>query len=148
MLRNAVLRQWRVGTLDVTAASLNADIVTPNKEVIVAEAPVVFRMIGTKEKYWKVRKALYGLDVSPRSWSRSRNRTLRQVDQLKPPPEKADEAKQPPQEVKKTPAKSSPTVLESQVPSPEEFVASINRLEHLRGGIPAKFVQLAEDANV
>ena len=96
-------------------------------------------MIGIKEKYWKVRKALYGLDVSPRSWSLSRNKTLRQVDQLKPLPEKADEAKNITQEVKTIPIKSSPTVVEPQVPSPEEFVASINGLEHLKGGIPAKF---------
>ena len=25
-------------------------------------------MIGIKEKYWRVHKALHGLDVSPRSW--------------------------------------------------------------------------------
>ena len=30
LLRNAALRQWRVATLDVTTAFLNADIVTPN----------------------------------------------------------------------------------------------------------------------
>ena len=72
------------GDADVTTAFLNADIVTPNKEVIVVRAPAVFRMIGIKEKCWRVRQALYGLDVSPRSWSLSRNKTLRQVEQLKP----------------------------------------------------------------
>ena len=84
MLRNAALRQWRVGTLDVTTAILNTDIVTPNKEVIVVKVPSVFRMIGIKEKYWRLYKALYGLDVSPRSRSLSRKKTLRQVEQLVP----------------------------------------------------------------
>ena len=65
ILRNAALRQWKVGKLGVTTAFLNADIVTPNKEVIVVKVPAVFRMIGVKEKYWRVHKALYGLDVSP-----------------------------------------------------------------------------------
>ena len=50
MLRNAALRQWKVGTLDVTAAFLHADIVTPNKEVLVVKVPSVLRMIGVKEK--------------------------------------------------------------------------------------------------
>ena len=80
LLRNAALRQWKVGTLDVTIAFLNADVVTPNKEVIVVKVPAVFRMIGIKEKYWRACKALYGLDVSPRSWSLSRNKTLRQLN--------------------------------------------------------------------
>ena len=75
-------RQWRVGILDGTTAFLNADIVTPNKEVIVVKVPAVFRMIGIEEKYWRVYKALDGLDVSPRSWSLSRNKPLRQVDVL------------------------------------------------------------------
>ena len=127
MLRNAALRQWKVGTLDVTMAFLNADIVTPNKEVIAAQIPAVFRMIGFKEKYWKVRKALYGLDVSPRSWSLSRNKTLRQVDQLRPPPERPDEAEDTTQEAKATPVKNSPTVLESQVPSPPLISSSISK---------------------
>ena len=48
MLRNAALRQWKVGTLDVTTAFLNADIVTPNKEVIVVKVPAVFRMLGSR----------------------------------------------------------------------------------------------------
>ena len=42
--------------LDVTTAYFNADIVTQNKEVIVVKVPAVFRMIGIKEKYWKVRR--------------------------------------------------------------------------------------------
>ena len=82
VLRNAALRQWKVGTLGVAAAFLNADIATPSKEVIVGQVPAVFRMIGIKENDWRVRKALYGLDVSPRSWSLSRNKILRQVEPL------------------------------------------------------------------
>ena len=52
LLRNAALRQWRVGvgTLEITTAFLNADIVTPNEEVIVVKLPAVFRMIGIKKK--------------------------------------------------------------------------------------------------
>ena len=66
--------------LDITTAFENADIVTPNKEVIVVKVPTVFRMIGIKEECWRVHKALYGLDVSPRSWSLSRNGTLCTVE--------------------------------------------------------------------
>ena len=32
--------------------------------------------------------------------------------------------------------------------TPKEFAASSNKLEKLEGGIPAKFIQLAEDAHV
>ena len=131
MLRNAALRQWKVGTLDGDSGKSASGVPYDRHQGKVLE----------------VRKALCGLDVSPRSWSLSRNKALRQVDELRQPPEKADEAKATTQEVKATPVKSSVTVPESQVPSQEEFVASINRLEHLRG-IPAKFMQLAEDANV
>ena len=50
-MRNAALRQWRVGvgTLEITTAFLNADTVTPNEEVIVVKLPAVFRMIGIKK---------------------------------------------------------------------------------------------------
>ena len=146
---HSLRRRWRVGTLDVTTAFLNAEIVTPNQEAIVVKVPAVFRMIGIKEKYWRVHKALYGLDVSPRSWSLSRKRALRQVDQLKPLPQnKAVIKKSSAQDAKLVTTKVSPTSLEPQTPSPREFAASINKLECLSGGIPAKFVQLAEDANV
>ena len=86
LIRNAALRQWSAGTLDVPTALpfLNVDIVKTNKEVIVVKVPTVFRMIGIKEKYWRVHKALYSLDVSPRSWNLSRNGTLRKVDRLVP----------------------------------------------------------------
>ena len=32
--------------------------------------------------------------------------------------------------------------------SPKEFAAYINKVEQLDGGVPAKFVQMVEDANV
>ena len=44
--------------------------------------------------------------------------------------------------------KEQSAVPEPVVKSPEEFAASINKLEQLEGGVPAKFVQMAEDANV
>ena len=58
-------------------------------EVIVVKVPAVFRMIGLKEKCWRVREALYGLDVSPRSRSLSRNKTVRQVERLRPMADKS-----------------------------------------------------------
>ena len=59
---------------------LNADIVTPSKEVIVVKVPAIFRMIGIKEKYWRIYKALYGRGVSPKLWNLNRNKILRQVE--------------------------------------------------------------------
>ena len=132
----------------MTTAFLNADIVTPNKEVIVVKVPAVFRMNGIKEKCWRVRKDLYGLDVSPRSWSLSRNKTFRQVERLRPMADKSFSPDDAAQEEDTTVVEEQPEAPVLSEPSQNEFAASINRLERLDGDTPAKFVQLAEDANV
>ena len=83
LLRRAALDSLAVGTLDVKTASLNAPVVTPTREKVMVRVPSILRSAGIcEEKYWLVQKALYGLDVAPRSWALHRNETLQSVKSL------------------------------------------------------------------
>ena len=84
----------------------------------------------------------------PRSWSLSRNKILRQVEQLKPAVNKQLDLEFKAQDNDAHLANEQTAVPKLKEVSPEEFVASINKLEWLEGGVPTKFVQMAEDANV
>ena len=78
-------------------------------------------MIGIKEECWRVHKALYGLDVSPRSWSLSRTGTLCTVEisSFLLVQNKLIADKQTLKEgVKET--------------TPQEFAAAVNRLNNLK----------------
>ena len=90
----------------------------------------MFRMIGVKEKCWRVDKALYGLNVSPRSWSPSnpsRNKTLRQVEHLTPAINKQVNPECKAQDNDAHLVNEQSAVPESKKVSPEEFAASINK---------------------
>ena len=86
--------------------------------------------------------------MSPRSWSLSRNKILRQVEQLTPAVNKQVDLEFKAQDNDAHLANEQTAVPKLKEVSPEEFVASINKFEWLEGGVPAKFVQMAEDANV
>ena len=86
--------------------------------------------------------------MSPRSWSLSRNKSLRQVEQLTPAVKKQVNPEFKAQENAAHLVNEQSAVPESKEVSPEQFAALINKLEQLEGGVPAKFVQMAEDANV
>ena len=54
------------------------------KEKVIVRVPAIMRMAGIcTEKYWLVQKAMYGLDVAPRSLSLHRNCVLQSITALK-----------------------------------------------------------------
>ena len=83
LVRLAGLRGLKIGSLDIKTAFLNAPVVTPNRETVVVRVPAILRASNTcSEKYWVVDKAIYGLDVSPRSWVIHRNGVLTGIESL------------------------------------------------------------------
>ena len=83
LLRLAALEQFDIGSIDVKMAFLNAPLVTPNQEKVTVRVPGILRTAGIcTEKYWLVQKAMYGLDVAPRSWSLHRNGILQGITSL------------------------------------------------------------------
>ena len=83
LIRFAGLHDLRIGVIDIKTAFLNAPVVTPNQEVVIVRVPSIMRAAGVcQEKYWIVDKALYGLDVAPRSWSLHRNKVISSITSL------------------------------------------------------------------
>ena len=74
-----VQMQWSAGVADIKTAFLNAELEKEDlgtKQVIV-RTPNLWRRLGIcAESFWDVRRALYGLQISPAAWSRCRDRTL------------------------------------------------------------------------
>ena len=80
LLRKAGLSGYAVGSVDIKTALLNAPVVAPNDEKVIVRVPGVMRQAGIcTEKYWLVRKALYGLDVAPKSWTIHKNASLKGI---------------------------------------------------------------------
>ena len=83
LIRFAGLQKMQIGVLDIKTAFLHAPVVTPNKETVIVRVPAILRASGIcAEKYWVVDKALYGLDVAPRSWVLHRNQVLSAISEL------------------------------------------------------------------
>ena len=83
LLRFAGLTNLQVGVLDIKTAFLHAPVVTPNSETVIVRVPSILRASGVcSEKYWVVDKALYGLDVAPKSWVIHRNQVLSAIETL------------------------------------------------------------------
>ena len=58
-------------------------MITPNRETVIVRVPAILRAAQIcAEKYWVVDKAIYGLDVSPRSWVVHRNQVLSSIQKL------------------------------------------------------------------
>ena len=74
-----VQMQWSAGVVDIKTAFLNAELEKEDlgtKQVII-RTPGLWRRLGIcTETFWDVRRALYGLQISPAAWSRCRDRTL------------------------------------------------------------------------
>eukprot|EP00439_Symbiodinium_sp_Y106_P017475 s8725_g2.t1 len=72
---------WHLVSVDVKTAFLQAPLMDMKKDgklkVTVVRVPSILREAGvTTAKYWKVKKALYGLSSAPRSWSIHRDRVM------------------------------------------------------------------------
>eukprot|EP00971_Amphidinium_carterae_P328129 6459857-Amphidinium_carterae.1 len=71
-------KQWLLGTLDVPAAFLHADL--PDREVFLSPPKLLseFGVIASGE-CWKLKKALYGLKEAPRLWQSRRDADLAEL---------------------------------------------------------------------
>ncbi|CAE7344971.1 unnamed protein product, partial [Symbiodinium necroappetens] len=79
LLRFAGLRRLDLGIIDVKQAFLSAPLLSNGVQIVVM-TPAMFRRHGIcEEKYWSVHQALYGLTISPRSWSVHRDGTLSEL---------------------------------------------------------------------
>ncbi|CAE7662902.1 TY5A [Symbiodinium sp. CCMP2456] len=78
LLRKAAASKWRVGSLDVSTAFLNAPLNPERPHYIVVRPPKVFIDAGVvpESQLWHVQKALYGLASSPADWQSHRNERM------------------------------------------------------------------------
>ncbi|CAE7711414.1 unnamed protein product [Symbiodinium sp. CCMP2592] len=77
VLREAARRGWRLAVLDVKTAFLLAPLLFQEKRPTLVLVPKLFLLAGIcKEPMWRVRKALYGLSTSPKSWEAYRNQVM------------------------------------------------------------------------
>eukprot|EP00434_Breviolum_minutum_P036940 symbB.v1.2.032742.t1/scaffold3969.1/size47216/2 len=76
LVHKAVLEGWKLGTIDVAAAFLQAP--RRGEKVALVEPPSILRQFGLTSpgEHWKVRCALYGYAESPADWSAFRDRSL------------------------------------------------------------------------
>ena len=78
LLRYAALRRQDGAALDIKTVFLRAPLIQTGTEIIV-KTPAIFRMAGCgSEFFWAVDRALYGLIISPKSWSTFRDKSLEQ----------------------------------------------------------------------
>ena len=82
MVRKCSLEaSWHLASVDVKTAFLQAPLMEMQRngktKVTVVRVPSILREAGvTTAKYWKVKKALYGLNSAPKSWSTHRDKVL------------------------------------------------------------------------
>ena len=59
-------------------------MITPNRETVIVRVPAILRAAqACSEKYWVLDEAIYGLDVSPKSYVIHRNSVLAGIECLK-----------------------------------------------------------------
>ncbi|CAE7923316.1 RE2 [Symbiodinium sp. KB8] len=82
MIRRCALQpEWVLTSVDVRTAFLQAPLLEKQREgkrlVTIVRVPSILRETGvTACRFWKVRKALYGLASAPKSWSNHRDKVL------------------------------------------------------------------------
>ena len=82
MIRKCALEtSWHLVSVDVKTAFLQAPLIDLQKDgkikVTIVRVPSILREAGiTTARYWRVKKALYGLSSAPRSWSTHRDKVL------------------------------------------------------------------------
>ena len=85
MIRKCSLEaSWLLVSVDVKAAFLQAPLMDMQKNgktnVTIVRVASILREAGvTTAKYWKVKKALYGLNSAPRSWSTDPDKVLTDI---------------------------------------------------------------------
>ena len=69
-------KTWGVSSIDVSTAFLNTPL--PDEEEHYVMPPNIFKDFGLLEDnvIWKLKKAVYGLRVSPRLWGKERDRVI------------------------------------------------------------------------
>ena len=77
VLRECALRGWSLCVLDVRTAFLLAPLLFQEERPTLVQVPKMFLMGGIcKETVWRVKRALYGMVTSPKSWEVYRNSTM------------------------------------------------------------------------
>ena len=72
-------KMWSAGVVDIKTAFLNAELEKEDlgTKRVVIRTPTLWRRLGVcEETFWDVRRAMYGLQISPAAWSRCRDRKL------------------------------------------------------------------------
>ncbi|CAE7031319.1 RE2 [Symbiodinium sp. CCMP2592] len=80
LFRMIALVMWSVCVMDVRTAFLLAPLLFQEDRPTLVQVPKMF-LLGNvcQERIWRVKRALYGLVTSPRSWEVYRNRTLAEM---------------------------------------------------------------------
>ena len=84
-MRKTILEPtWSLASVDVKTAFLQApllDLQRDGKQLItIVRVPHILRELGiTTCRFWRVKKALYGLASAPKSWSRHRDKVLSEL---------------------------------------------------------------------
>ena len=76
-IRLAQLRQWDLGKLDIKGACMYAPL--PDDLLVIVRPPAAWIRLGIVPQgtLWTVRKAVYGLRVSPRAWGQERGQKFK-----------------------------------------------------------------------
>ncbi|CAE7949628.1 TY2B-DR3 [Symbiodinium sp. KB8] len=76
-----MILSFSLSVLDVNAAFLYAELPETEPTVVVAPPGILKRLgYAGKTELWRLRRALYGLRVSPKCWTKTRNNTIRGVE--------------------------------------------------------------------
>ena len=77
VLRECALQRWNLCVIDVRTAFLLAPLLFQEERPTLVQVPKMFLMGGVcKETVWRVKRALYGMVTSPKSWEVYRNATM------------------------------------------------------------------------
>ena len=77
ILRMVALMAWSLCVLDVRTAFLLAPLLFQEDRPTLVQVPKMFLMGGVcRETIWRVKRALYGMVTSPKSWEVYRNKTM------------------------------------------------------------------------
>ena len=79
LVHRVVLAGWKLGTIDVAAAFLQAP--RRGDKIALVEPPAILRQLGLcrQGEQWRVRCALYGFAESPADWGAFRDKSLRSM---------------------------------------------------------------------